>query len=445
MSHSRAFDFGGEVAIVTGGGCLIKNELGNGSAAAVLLARHGARVAVVDRDVEAAAETKRIIEEEGGVAEVVRADVTLDEDCKAAVSKVVELFGRVDILVNIVGTGYPTGNAETVTTEAFNEGMHYNVTSMVQMVRHAVPVMRAGGKGAIVNMSSVVGLGGGAPGVFYSTSKGAIVAMTRAMAGNYGPDAIRVNCVCPGMAYTPMARVNAGDDGAMSEQMRAERRNLGFLKYEGTVMDIGYAILFLSSKEARWITGAILPIDGGVGFSHHARHIVPDTGTCIAPSADTARGTTNSIQLAGSITPRWVAWRRARAGCTVTSLSCQAWGSLLTVQSSGSAAGICSSTAASPRDIRVLLCTTGHIVVEYHIGSRPLGLLGCAISGHSTNGALLAPPCLTYDTQASEASRITTSPISPTWCVKVKDAPAASTLDISSHISMRLFARHHSP
>jgi NAD(P)-dependent dehydrogenase (short-subunit alcohol dehydrogenase family) len=86
---------------VTGAGCRMKNELGNGSATAVLLARHGARVAVLDRNLEAAQETKRMIEEEGGVAEVVQGDVTVDADCKAAVAKTVQIFGQVDILVNI--------------------------------------------------------------------------------------------------------------------------------------------------------------------------------------------------------------------------------------------------------------------------------------------------------------------------------------------------------
>ncbi|KAK3989310.1 hypothetical protein QBC44DRAFT_241708 [Cladorrhinum sp. PSN332] len=258
MSLPRAFDFAGEVAIVTGAGCRMVDELGNGSAVAVLLARHGARVAVLDRDLDAAAETKRMIDEEGGVAEIIQCDVTVDADCKAAVAKTVELFGKVDILVNIVGTGEPVGTSEMVDLEQFDYGIHYNVTSMVQMVRYAVPVMRNNGKGAIVNMSSICGLTGGSPGVFYSTSKGAIVQMTRAMAGHHGPENIRVNCVCPGMAYTPMARSRG-----ISEEMRHERKSLGFLKYEGTALDIAYAILFLCSKEARWITGAILPVDGG--------------------------------------------------------------------------------------------------------------------------------------------------------------------------------------
>ncbi|KAG7291113.1 hypothetical protein NEMBOFW57_001123 [Staphylotrichum longicolle] len=235
MSLPRAFDLSGEVAIVTGGGCRMVDELGNGSAVALLLARHGARVVVLDRDPNAAAETKRMIDEEGGVAKVVQCDVTIDAECKAAVARAVELFGKLDILVNIVGRGEPTGTSEMVDLEEFDYGIHYNVTSMVQMVRYAVPAMRSNGKGAIVNMSSICGLTGGSPGVFYSTSKGAIVQMTRAMAGHHGVDAIRVNCVCPGLAYTPMARSKG-----ISEEMRHERKGYGFLKYEGTALDIAY-------------------------------------------------------------------------------------------------------------------------------------------------------------------------------------------------------------
>lgn len=142
------------------------------------------------------------------------------------------LVGLTDL--DIVGIGGAQGTVERVDVAEFNHDFHYNVTSMIQMAGHAVTEMRKTGRGAIVNMSSVCGLTGGSPSVFYPTAKGAIVQMTRAMAGHHGPDNIRVNCVCPGMAYTPMARSRG-----MTEDMRHERKNLSFLKYEGTAWDIG--------------------------------------------------------------------------------------------------------------------------------------------------------------------------------------------------------------
>jgi NAD(P)-dependent dehydrogenase (short-subunit alcohol dehydrogenase family) len=134
-----------------------------------------------------------------------------------------------------VGIGGAQGTVDKVDFAEFDRDLHYNVTSMVQMAGSCIPEMRKAGGGAIVNMSSVCGLTGGSPSVFYPTAKGAIVQMTRAMAGQHGPDAIRVNCVCPGMAYTPMARSRG-----ITEEMRHERKSLGFLKHEGTALDIGY-------------------------------------------------------------------------------------------------------------------------------------------------------------------------------------------------------------
>lgn len=135
----------------------------------------------------------------------------------------------------VVGIGGAQGTAEKVDIAEFDHDFHYNVSSMVLMTGYAVTEMRKAGRGAIVNMSSVCGLTAGSPSVFYPTAKGAIVQMTRAMAGHHGKDNIRVNCVCPGMAYTPMARSRG-----MTEDMRHERRNLSYLKYEGTAWDIGH-------------------------------------------------------------------------------------------------------------------------------------------------------------------------------------------------------------
>ncbi|KAI1747600.1 hypothetical protein F4782DRAFT_543407 [Xylaria castorea] len=260
MAPQRALDFTNDVAVVTGAGSRMNTiyEIGNGRAAAILLARHGAKVALVDFNADWAKETKRMIDEEGGISEVIQADVTSEESCKNAVIKTVELWGAIHILVNNVGVGGALGDATIVNLEAWERDFRINVTSMVLMARYVIPEMRKQGRGSIVNMSSVSGLLGGNPSLLYPTTKGAIIQLTRAMAAQHGQENIRVNCVAPGMVYTPMARGRG-----MTDEMRQARVNQNLMKKEGTGWDVGYAILFLSSKEASWITGLIMPVDGG--------------------------------------------------------------------------------------------------------------------------------------------------------------------------------------
>ena len=254
----------GRVAIVTGAGSRA-DGIGNGRAAAILLARDGARVALIDAVEEWAEVTRSMIESEGGEAMVLPCDVSDDAQCDQAVQQVLQRWGRVDILVNNVGVGGPAGTAVDLDLAAWDQALRINVTSMVLMARHCIPAMRKQGRGAIVNVASVAGLMGGHPSLLYPTSKGAVVNMTRAMAAHHGEEGIRVNCVAPGMVHTPMVYARG-----MSEEKREIRRKRSLLRTEGNGWDVGQAIRYLASDEARWMTGVIMPVDAGTTAGRHS-------------------------------------------------------------------------------------------------------------------------------------------------------------------------------
>ena len=255
---SIAEDLKGKAAIVTGAGSRPGEGVGNGRAAAILLARAGARLVLADAIAEWAEDTRHMIEAEGGQAVVVKADVTQPAECEAIVAAATRAWGRLDVLVNNVGISGAKGTAEAVDLAEWNHGLLVNVTSMMLMAKYAVPAMRASGGGAIVNIASVAGLKGGHPSLLYPTSKGAVVNMTRAMAVHHAPDRIRVNCVCPGMVFTPMVQANN-----MTPEKRELRRKRSILQVEGTGWDVGAAVAFLCGGNSRWMTGAIVPVDAG--------------------------------------------------------------------------------------------------------------------------------------------------------------------------------------
>jgi NAD(P)-dependent dehydrogenase (short-subunit alcohol dehydrogenase family) len=253
----------GKVAIVTGAGSHAEG-IGNGRATAILFAREGAKVLVVDNSPAAAELTLEMIKKEGGKAEVFVADVSRADDCRGLVEKTVKLWGRLDILDNNVGISGP-GTVVAVEEESWDRVMRVNVKSMMLTGKFAIPAMAAGGGGSIINISSISALRprGLTP---YSASKGAVIALTRAMAIDHGKDGIRVNCIAPGSVYTPMAYARG-----MSDELRERRRQANLLKIEGTGWDIGYAALFLASDEARFITGVVLVVDGGVTIASPSR------------------------------------------------------------------------------------------------------------------------------------------------------------------------------
>lgn len=329
-------DLRGKVAVVTGAGSADPEGLGNGRAIAIMLAEDGCNVLCVDRELALAQRTVELITSPaspyycgssatthpppaaaaatasattasapGPRALAVEADVTSAAACAHLVATALATWSRLDILVNNVGVGGARGTAVDVDMDQFLRGLEINVSSMVLMSKYAIPAMvrnRSGSKsrsdggggggesegdddddddgytGAIVNLGSVAGIRGGTPHILYPTSKGAVVNMTRAMAAHHAAQGIRVNCVCPGMVYTPMmyyspaaaAGAGAGAGAGLSsgsvtmpESARASRRDRSLLKTEGTAWDTAAAVRFLASPLARWITGTIMVVDAG--------------------------------------------------------------------------------------------------------------------------------------------------------------------------------------
>jgi NAD(P)-dependent dehydrogenase (short-subunit alcohol dehydrogenase family) len=247
----------GKVALISGGGAA-SDGIGNGRAAAILLARAGTKVVVADRTLKLAERTVEMIVAEGGTAAALACDVTSEADCKQLVDATVDRFGRLDFLDNNVGIG-SRGSVVDEKAEEYRRVMQVNVESMFLLSKYAIPAMiKTARGGAIVNISSISALRPRGL-TTYTTSKAAVIGLTRAMAVDHGADNIRVNCICPGPMYTPMVYARG-----MSEAARAQRKKASVLKLEGTGWDVGHAVKFLLSNYARYITGQVLVVDGGV-------------------------------------------------------------------------------------------------------------------------------------------------------------------------------------
>jgi NAD(P)-dependent dehydrogenase (short-subunit alcohol dehydrogenase family) len=254
-------------AVVMGAGQTPGDTVGNGRAIAVLFAREGAEVLCVDRLGERAEETTAMIVAEGGRAFAREADVTKASDCLGVVASAMERWGGIDILVNNVGIGGGgDAPAHRVAEETFDRILSVNLKGMWLMSKAALGVMREQGQGAIVNISSLAALSGG-PQVAYEVSKAGVNRLTTSIAQANARRGVRCNAVMPGMMDTPMALVGIAQAQGLSQPEVRARRDaavpLG--RKMGTGWDTAYAALFLASDEAKFITGAILPVDGGLG------------------------------------------------------------------------------------------------------------------------------------------------------------------------------------
>jgi len=254
-----------KVAIVVGAGCTPGDTMGNGRATAILFAREGAKVMLVDRRLDSAEETKRMIDAEGGTSFAFAADVTRSDDCKRMADKCVEVYGRIDILHNNVGIGTEGGPVE-LSEEDWDKIFDTNLKAMFLTCKHVLPYMADQGSGAIVNISSL-----GAvrfppyPMLAYSTSKGGVNSLTRAIAMQYAHQGIRVNAIMPGLIDTPMAIEGISVRlGMPKEELRRLRDAAVPMNRMGEAWDVAYAALYLASDEAKYVSGVILPVDGGL-------------------------------------------------------------------------------------------------------------------------------------------------------------------------------------
>jgi len=242
-------------ALITGGAS------GIGRATALLFAREGAAVAVVDLDDDKGQAVVREVADGGGQAIFVRCDVSLLADCQRAVQETVDKLGGLDILFNNAGIIRRATVIDT-TEEEWDRVMAVNVKSIFLLSKYAVPVMEKAGGGVIINTASGWGLVGGANAVSYCASKGAVVNMTRAMALDHGAQNIRVNCICPGDTDTGMLRTEARQLGESEEYFLAEAANRP-LRRIGRPEEIAQAALYLASDASSFVTGATLVVDGG--------------------------------------------------------------------------------------------------------------------------------------------------------------------------------------
>jgi len=248
------------VALVTG------SSSGIGRAAALLLSSEGAKVAVVDLNEEGGKETVKMISEMGGNSFFIKADVSKDTDAKQMIEKVVEKFGRLDVLINNAGIFLENDTATDLSVESWSKIIDVNLRGVFLGCKYAIPQMMKQNAGSIVNTASVAGFFPARNLSAYSASKAGVIALTKAMAADYGLHNIRVNCVCPGEIVTAMDTVLAERWGARPEYFKFRddvERNRYPLKRFGKPEDVARAMLFLASDESSWITGAALVVDGG--------------------------------------------------------------------------------------------------------------------------------------------------------------------------------------
>ena len=255
-----------KVAIVVGGGQRIGETIGNGRAVSITYAKQGAKVVVVDNNLDAAQETVHKIKENGGIGFAYQADVVVETEIAALINYVRLNFGQIDILHNNVGISIAGGDAEVteIKSHNFDQIIALNLKSMIFACKYVLPIMREQKFGNIINISSTA-VHEDYPWVSYKVSKAGVNALTEQIAIQNAKYGIRANCIEPGLMNTPMAidsRVEAWND-SREEIIKARDAKVPLNGKMGTAWDVANSALFLASDEAKFITGITLMVDGG--------------------------------------------------------------------------------------------------------------------------------------------------------------------------------------
>jgi NAD(P)-dependent dehydrogenase (short-subunit alcohol dehydrogenase family) len=247
----------GKVAIVTGAGSSGPG-LGNGKAAAILFAREGARVLCVDLYKDRAEDVAAAIRAEKGEAVALAADVTRADDCEGMVDEAVRRWGTLDVLHNNVGIVSRKDLFDT-TEEDWDRVMQIDLKSMFLATKSAGRIMVERGKGSIICVSSLAAMRTNRL-TAYAAAKAGVMGFVRSVAGQLGPQGVRINVIAPGMVWTPMVE-------ELGPEMRERRRRASLLGTEGTGWDVAWGAVYLASDESRWVTGQTLMIDAGASLT----------------------------------------------------------------------------------------------------------------------------------------------------------------------------------
>ncbi len=246
----------GKSAVITGG------ATGIGQAIALAFAREGAQVAVAGRRKEKLDETLHLLQQAGCSALALECDVTKAEDTLRTVKAAEAAFGKVNVLVNNAGS-LSVSRVENITEADWDRVMAANVKGPFLMCRAALPAMRRAGGGSVINVGSVLGIVAIRDRAAYCASKGVVTMLTKAMALDHPQDNIRVNCLCPSIVESDITRNLFAETEAGGQARESRLASIPLGRF-GKPADIAGLAVFLASEESSWMTGTVIPVDGGV-------------------------------------------------------------------------------------------------------------------------------------------------------------------------------------